>query len=344
MADVVRGLREPQRTLSSMSLRPGQIGVPGAVTSADGPAARPDPVDADGRIVADVACIRCGYALTGLAASGTCPECGVEVIRSLAEDRIADADPAWLATVYRGLWLLAFGPITAIVAGATWIGAAIVEDATSTMASWDPWRDALAYGRQGLVAVMMLGLVGGALVARWGLVASVVLLVAWRMASGHVPWPWADVGQDLVGAMAVASGGFALAALHERFRRLAVRVPAFALAERCTKAGGWYRKTTKFLAILFLIAAVHDTIAAYPHAPGLATVADLIQLSVALGGCVAMVLVVIGFFRTIAILDLSLALRSRIRSAVAGARSAAAPPAAPAPSSAPAPASGDPTP
>ncbi len=72
-------------------------------------------------------CVACGYALVGLPIEGVCPECGVEVRRSLGERLLHDADAGYLRALARGaglvmwgVWLglgLFFGSIVAIVAG-----------------------------------------------------------------------------------------------------------------------------------------------------------------------------------------------------------------------------------
>ncbi len=52
-------------------------------------------------------CGGCGYELVGLAASGTCPECGLAIPKSMQRFvGLEDMDPRWLAAIDRGLrWL-----------------------------------------------------------------------------------------------------------------------------------------------------------------------------------------------------------------------------------------------
>ncbi len=335
--------------------------IAGPAPFASGPTS--DAAAGDARVGEGVACIRCGYALTGLPVAGACPECGVPVARSLSDDRIADADPAWLDTVHRGLWLLAFGPISAIVAGVAALGTVIVRDATSSLPAWNEARELLRIAGDGLMVLMLLGLAAGAvggvlvttteprdaerhalddprLVARWGLMASVLVMIGWFVGSPWVPMSIADVVERLAWGLAVAGTGFGLAGLHAWFRALAVRVPAPRLAERCGKARRWYRKWTIFFASLFgaaVAAQVISQVGARISAPLASTISDLLSVAVGLGTCVALVVAVIAIFKTLAVVDIALALRSAIRRAVAASRSTAAatPAGTPAPDAAP---------
>ncbi|MEO1513279.1 MAG: hypothetical protein AAFU70_14495, partial [Planctomycetota bacterium] len=49
-----------------------------------------------------VVCVRCGYALAGLARDGVCPECGMRVEDSLRGDALRYADPAMVRLLRRG--------------------------------------------------------------------------------------------------------------------------------------------------------------------------------------------------------------------------------------------------
>jgi len=62
-----------------------------------------EPEPTDDRVDLEVGCITCGYNLYGASLSGTCPECGTEVDRSVRGDLIGYADPPWVATLAKGL-------------------------------------------------------------------------------------------------------------------------------------------------------------------------------------------------------------------------------------------------
>ncbi len=47
-------------------------------------------------VAVDQPCIRCGYSLRGLPASGLCPECATPVERSLHGDMLVYSDPAYV--------------------------------------------------------------------------------------------------------------------------------------------------------------------------------------------------------------------------------------------------------
>ena len=85
-------------------------------------------VDASGRVIAELICLRCGYALRGLDVASKCPECGVDVAESLKSDQLIHADAVWLDRVASGLrwaWILALvgwlGTLAGIVLGSTGI-------------------------------------------------------------------------------------------------------------------------------------------------------------------------------------------------------------------------------
>lgn len=80
-------------------------------------AVRAELLDADGRVKDEHPCRRCGFLLVGLAVEQACPECGLEVRRSLTEDRLVHADPDWLALVSRGLRVALVGIIVGVAFG-----------------------------------------------------------------------------------------------------------------------------------------------------------------------------------------------------------------------------------
>src|SRR5688572_1575750 len=66
----------------------------------------------------DLPCHKCGYNLRGLALDGRCPECGTPVGTSARGELLRYADPAWVAKLVRGLRLILWGVLAAIVAAA----------------------------------------------------------------------------------------------------------------------------------------------------------------------------------------------------------------------------------
>lgn len=72
------------------------------------PGALPEPaLDADGRLLDELACRRCGYALRGLLPDGACPECETPIGRSIKGELLCYSDPEWIERVARGGRLLA---------------------------------------------------------------------------------------------------------------------------------------------------------------------------------------------------------------------------------------------
>lgn len=73
----------------------------------DAPSPTPAVTDDQGFILSDTTCLRCGYDLRALHRDGKCPECGADVALSLMGDTLQYGDPAWLATIARGLgWIV----------------------------------------------------------------------------------------------------------------------------------------------------------------------------------------------------------------------------------------------
>ena len=64
----------------------------------------------------DIACRRCGYNLRGLREQMACPECGTAVGLSTRGDFLRYADPKWVETIARGVSLMLWGILAAIVA------------------------------------------------------------------------------------------------------------------------------------------------------------------------------------------------------------------------------------
>lgn len=63
----------------------------------------------------DVACVGCGYNLRGLEPGGVCPECGLDISRSLHGDQLVYSSGEYLNSLCRGVKLI-FGALIARVA------------------------------------------------------------------------------------------------------------------------------------------------------------------------------------------------------------------------------------
>lgn len=312
--------------------------------------ATPDPVT----VPEGVVCIRCGYVLTTLAVSGLCPECGTEVLRSMSEDRIADADPAWLTSITRGLGFLAWGPVVCLIAGTALIALTLLARVNGVVN--DPaiasWLTVLRAATMVAVTVGLLAAaVGGVLltvaeprdagrerldepriIARWGLVIAVTMPFVGGAIVQLTGRPVDSIVTDVLSATAIAAGGFGLSALHARLHGLAIRIPSATLATRCEAGAVWFRRCTRIVVVVLALRIVVGLLELYFGALGGLTA--VLRVVTGIGGCVLFVILLMGFFKTIVVLDLSMAIRAQIRHAVAR---AAAPAAHPPPSGEPAP-------
>jgi hypothetical protein len=63
-------------------------------------------LDAEGRVAADIPCVRCGYNVRTLPATGVCPECAHPVAWSLRGSGLCYAPPAWLRRINGGVLVL----------------------------------------------------------------------------------------------------------------------------------------------------------------------------------------------------------------------------------------------
>ncbi len=66
-------------------------------------------------VVGSVVCRRCGYDLSGMAASGRCPECSMSVRRSMRGDLLSSSDPGYVAMLARGALIAEWTVILNIV-------------------------------------------------------------------------------------------------------------------------------------------------------------------------------------------------------------------------------------
>lgn len=89
-----------------------------AESACSGPAAV---VDADGRLIGDVPCVRCGYNLRTQAQDGVCPECTTPVTAALRADLLRFSDAGWLRRVDGGLILCAVHASLTLVTVGTYL-------------------------------------------------------------------------------------------------------------------------------------------------------------------------------------------------------------------------------
>lgn len=73
------------------------------------------PVDAQGSLIADIACRRCGYNLRGLREEGACPECGSAVGLSTRGDFLRFASPTWVNKLAFGLSIILWSILFSIL-------------------------------------------------------------------------------------------------------------------------------------------------------------------------------------------------------------------------------------
>ena len=113
-------------------------------------------------------CVGCGYDLRASPAHGQCPECGVEVWKSLHGGRLDHVDPKWLARVVRGQAILApaWMALTCVIAlgvAAAWLAVILMAANVPPMIAFDVM---LVGGALTFNAALVCLAVGAAMVAR----------------------------------------------------------------------------------------------------------------------------------------------------------------------------------
>jgi hypothetical protein len=215
------------------------------------------PLDSQGLVRADFACMRCKYNLRGLAHDNHCPECGLSIVRSLRGDRLSFSDPAWVQRLARGtLWILA-------ACGVLLLGILLYIAGGMLALLWPMMHEAMPWQAGGIVilAALLLLAVGmwkiteldphsyyeeqlrhaaARLLARYAM-SGVVLLYTVRLAAaswGVEPQP-PDLGFHAVAALALWVQGVAAVALMERTRMLADRMGNAHLARGAAMYRWW---------------------------------------------------------------------------------------------------------
>jgi hypothetical protein len=121
------------------------------------------PLDAEGRVAEDLACIQCGYNLRTLQREAKCPECGSEVARSIRGDWLQYSDPEWLSKIIRGLSVMlamvALGMcLTFVVPAGMALGEAVGGEAGSLISALAPIAGGVAFVAVGIGMIVGLGL------------------------------------------------------------------------------------------------------------------------------------------------------------------------------------------
>jgi hypothetical protein len=94
------------------------------------------PVDAAGNVTRDMPCRRCSYNVRGLHFAGRCPECGTPVGISIYGNLLRFSDPAWVDKLARGVNLILWGIVAAILAAIAGIALARVHPALINVAAF----------------------------------------------------------------------------------------------------------------------------------------------------------------------------------------------------------------
>lgn len=218
-------------------------------------------IDEHGRLSAEVTCRQCGYNLNGLSPTGMCPECGLEIGKSLQTDRLSFADPRWVDTLAKGAKLLAWWLVLSILLSM------VVGGVLGAVSANNPQAQAIgerAFGLLGMIitlaAVWWLTTPEpreweqeastSRTLARYGYVAALVfsLLAMAALAASPIA---AGVGNLLSGLCSLVG----IFALFVYLRRLALRIPDESLAKQ-TRTVMWGLVITMGIGIvaLFIVA------------------------------------------------------------------------------------------
>jgi hypothetical protein len=105
-------------------------------SGAAAPVVAPPVVDTRGRV-----CLRCGYDLSGLQATGVCPECGTPVAHSLHGNLLLYSAPEFLKKLHRGVFLILAAIIVMFVAMMGAIALEFITAAGVLLPEWEAVAD-----------------------------------------------------------------------------------------------------------------------------------------------------------------------------------------------------------
>jgi hypothetical protein len=207
-------------------------------------------LDADGRLLDDLACRRCGYSLRGLARGGLCPECSTPVGRSIHGDLLEFSDPDWVTRVARGgsaltasIVLIILAPLAATALahnfGARVVGLALAVPRIVQIAGF--WLatepDPALIHREPLISARRL--------ARYGSMVAAALTITAYLGGARTPAGLVKLLPTAAGSPAARMAAelcvaalslVAIVALLRYARSLAMRLPDEQLSRQCAAA------------------------------------------------------------------------------------------------------------
>ena len=205
-------------------------------------------IDAHGRLVQDLECVKCKYNLRTIHADAACPECGTAVGRSFLGNRLRYCNPKWLAGVWHGLNCLAgaAGCLMVLILPQSFIHADLMLAETWTyvmattiatglvLAVIGVWRASLPDPDR----IEPESTVNGRRMARVFLTSTAAIFIVMLIVTAFIPWynsaRFSQIVESFVLLM-VTTFILGLLAILWHARRLALRIPSRWLAG-CTSA------------------------------------------------------------------------------------------------------------
>ncbi|MEM7228636.1 MAG: hypothetical protein AAF432_07455 [Planctomycetota bacterium] len=276
-----------------------------------------------------IACVSCGYSLRGLDESDMCPECGTAVEKSLIGNLLKHADPSWVRVLYRGITLIAYGPLV-MVGSLSLVILSVILSVIGNIAGVTG-RNAFNMTERlsdvGMLGGMLMIAVGGILitaqdprdreresvwsvrtVARWGMIAAIVIGLADTFMADIYPaapgWTMQCLTVLFAMALTVASVGVLL-----WIAKLARRVPNIEDAYKAEEAASFFRWA---LMVVALVTVAEALVAGVTGQLG-----RVLGILAQIAGCGSAIIFIgiLGYMLSLAFLMFSL--RSSIRDALA---------------------------